>query len=228
MKKRFFIPSLFVFFFFAFSFNLHAQNRVIHGKVTTFDSIPLIGATVKVQSTKQEVLTDSLGYFSVGCNTNDKLNVNAHGFYRQNVKLTSNIKFVAVNLRLKPGDKSRELAIGYGYVSDADKLNAISNLTNDDVDFSRYNNIYDLIRGRFSGVQVIDGDIIIRGTNSFNSSSSALIVIDGVISDANDLATLKPITVKSINVIKDGSSAIYGSRGANGVLIIETKRGGDE
>ena len=227
MKTKIFL-SLIVIVSLIFVHNLNAQERVIHGTVTTLDSIPLIGATIKVKSTRQEVRTDSLGYFSVGCNETDKLKVLAHGFYNQNVKLTDKVKFVAINLKLKPGEKSRELAIGYGYVSDADNLNAISSLTKDDVDFSRYDNIYDLIRGRFSGVQVDNGEIIIRGgANTFQGSSAALVVIDGVTSNASDLRTIKPFNVKSINVIKDGSSAIYGSRGANGVLIIETKSGGD-
>ncbi|MBT6765191.1 MAG: TonB-dependent receptor plug domain-containing protein, partial [Prolixibacteraceae bacterium] len=64
-------------------------------------------------------------------------------------------------------------------------------------------------------------------TTSFNSSSAALIVLDGVISDASILNTISPIEVKSIDVLKDGGAAIYGSRGANGVVIIETKKGGD-
>ena len=69
---------------------------------------------------------------------------------------------------------------------------------------------------------------IIRGTSSFHASNAALIVVDGVISDNDVLRTLSPIEVKSVDVIKDGSSAVYGSRGANGVVIIETRKGGDE
>jgi TonB-dependent SusC/RagA subfamily outer membrane receptor len=77
-------------------------------------------------------------------------------------------------------------------------------------------------------VQIVNGEIIIRGKNSLNSSSAALIVVDGVPSDYNVLNSIPPVQVKSINVIKDGSSAIYGSRGANGVVLIETKKGGDD
>lgn len=210
------------------STNLYAQERIIQGTVTTFDSIPLNGATVRVQSTKQEVLTDSLGNFSIQVDNKDKIKVYAHGFYDQNVKLNDKIKFAAINLKLKPGEKSREHAIGYGHVSDADKLNAVASLNKDDFDFSQYNNIFDLIKGRFAGVQVSGGEIIIRGTNSINLSSAALIVIDGVPTSSSALNSISPIQVKSINVIKDGSSAIYGSRGANGVVLIETKRGGDK
>ena len=226
MNKKILFQSMFLVILLVSS-NLYAQERILHGIITTFDSIPLIGASVKVQSTKQVVLTDSLGNFSVSCDNDDKLKVYAHGFYNQKVNLTGKIKFAAINLRLKPGEKNREVAIGYGYVNDADKLNAVAALSKDDFDFSRYNDIYELIQGRFAGVQVSNGEIIIRGTNSINLSSAALIVVDGVIADNSILSAIRPIDVRSINVMKDGSSAIYGSRGANGVVIIETKRGGD-
>ncbi|MCF6331911.1 MAG: TonB-dependent receptor plug domain-containing protein [Draconibacterium sp.] len=226
MVKKFFFHTIFIIAL-LISFNGYAQDRIVHGMVTTFDSIPLIGVKIKVQSTKQVVTSDTLGNFSVGCNAKDKLKLSANGFYTQNVKLDNKIKLVAVNLKLKPGEKSRELAIGYGHVSDRDKLNAVASLSKNDVDFSQYSDIFELIRGRFAGVQVVNGEIIIRGVNSINSSSAALIVVDGVPTDGSALSSIPPIQVKSINVIKDGSAAIYGSRGANGVLIVETKRGGD-
>lgn len=210
-----------------YTIQLSAQERLIYGTITTFDSIPLIDANIRVQSTKQTVLSDSLGNFSVACNYEDKLKVTANGFYKQNVKLAGNIKFAYINLKLKPGTKSREHAIGYGHVSDHDKLNAVASLNKDDVDFSQYSNMFDLIRGRFAGVQVNGNEIIIRGVNSINLSSAALIVVDGIPSDGSILNSISPIQVKSINIIKDGSAAIFGARGANGVVIIETKRGTD-
>jgi TonB-dependent SusC/RagA subfamily outer membrane receptor len=226
MKNYFFKPVLMIVAF-LFVLQISAQERIIHGTITTFDSIALIGATVKVLSTKQTVLTDTLGNFSIGCNSEDKLKVSAKGFYDQRVKLTSNIKLAAINLKLKPGPKNREYAIGYGHVSSRDKLNAVANLSSNDIDFSQYSNMYEAIRGRFAGVQVVGNEIIIRGVNSINGSSAALIVVDGVPSDGSILNSISPIQVKSISVLKDGSSAIYGSRGANGVVLIETKRGGD-
>lgn len=221
LKTLLFIAAL------GFSSVTNAQEKIIHGIVTTFDSIPLIEAEVQVRSTKQKVLTDTLGRFSVTVNPGDRLKVSATGFFNQKVKLEEKTKIVAVNLKLKPGEKNREYAIGYGHVSDRDKLNALATLNSNDLDFSQYSDIYDLIKGRFAGVQVVNGEIIIRGINSINSSSAALIVVDGVPVDGSALSSIPPIQVKSINVIKDGSSAIYGSRGANGVVLIETKRGDD-
>ncbi len=227
MNKKLYFSIMFTLLFMCTN-NLTAQDRVLYGMVTTFDSIPLIDVNIKVQSTNQTVLSDSLGKFSVMCNNEDKLKVTANGFYTQNVKLESNIKFAAINLKLKSAKKSQEHLIGYGQISDADKSNSVVGYNLNEKDYSRYSNMYDLIRGRFAGVQVVDNEIIIHGTKSFLGSSAALIVVDGVISDESILSTMSPTTVKRLSVIKDGTSAIYGSRGANGVLIIETKKGGDE
>ncbi len=226
MKTRIFLMLLTVTPF-LFSINLRAQERMIRGIVTTFDSIPLIGASVIAQGTKQEVLTDSLGNFSISCKNNDKLKVFAHGFYDESVKLTDKIKFAAINLKLKPGEKGREIAIGYGHIADADKLNAITSLNKNDFDFSHYNNIFDLIKGRCAGVQVIDNKyIVIRGINSINSGqNSALVLVNGTPYNMDALKSIQPSQVKSIDVIKDAGTAIYGTRGANGVILIETNKG---
>ena len=220
-KSFFIVVTIFCFF------QSNGQERIIHGTITTFDSIPLIGASVEVLSTKQKVLSDTLGNFSVGCSNKDKLKVTAHGFYDQKVKLKNSIKLVAVNLKLKPGEKNREYAIGYGHVSDKEKLVAVVNLDKNDVDFSQYSNMYELIRGRFSGVQVAGNSIIIRGVSSINGSNAALIVVDGTPMEGSILSSIPPVQVKSISILKGGSAAIYGTRGANGVVLIETKKGGD-
>lgn len=225
IKVNIFLATMIAVFLSSFS---HAQERTIQGIVTTFDSIPLIDAEVENRATKQTVLTDSTGRFLIQANEGDKLKIKARGFFNEKAEIEEKTKYMAVNLKMKPGEKNREYAIGYSKVSDRDKLNALAQIDNNDVDFSQYNNIYDLIKGRFAGVQVMNGEIIIRGINSINSSSAALIVVDGVPVDGSVLNSIPPVQVKSINVIKDGSAAIYGSRGSNGVLIIETRRGGDD
>ncbi len=216
-----------IFFSISIFLNINAQDRSVTGIVTTFDSIPLVGASIKVKSTKQVVLTDSIGNFTILCGANDIIWVQARGFYTQKVKLTSSIKLAAINLKIKPGEKNVVYAVGYGKVSERDKLNAIVNLTNDDADFSSYSNIYDLIQGRFAGVKIENGEIIIRGNKSLNASNAALILLNGMQVDNSVLFSIPPGDVKSIDIIKDGGSAVYGSRGANGVVLIETKRRGD-
>lgn len=222
------VKILLVGLFFMLASHAQAQNRVVQGLVTTFDSIVVVGADVRVKSSKLVYKTDTLGHFSAEVLGADKLKISAMGFITNNIKLEEKTKFVAINIKLKSGEKAREYAIGYGYVKDAEKLNSVAQLTNRDVDFSQYTNMYELIRGRFSGVQVqANGDIVIRGVNSLNLSSAALIVVDGIPTDKSVLNSISPVNVSSINVIKDGSSAIYGSRGANGVVVIETKKGGE-
>ena len=120
-KKVFFLPMLIATFLLTFSLN--AQERVIKGTITTLDSILLIGVNIKVQSTKQTVLSDSLGNFSVKCNTKDKLMVTARGFSKQRVRLKGNIKFVTINLILRPYKENSGYDIGFGHISKKDIFN---------------------------------------------------------------------------------------------------------
>jgi len=230
MNKKIFFP-LIIIFIFGFFNSIYAQEHVIHGTVTTFDSIPLIGVTVEVKSTKQQVLTDSHGNFSVACNKKDKLSVFANGFFKQNVKLTGKIKFAAINLNMKRDEKTGKFySDGYGYVADVDKLNAITSLDKNELDFSKYKDIYDLIKGRFSGVRIVNGEVIVRGNNTFGptTTNAALIIVDGVPSSNSALSNIPPEDVKSIDIIKDGGAAIYGAQGANGVVVIQTRHGSDD
>ena len=204
-----------------------AQERYIHGRVFTFDSIPLVKAEVEVKSTEQVVLTDTLGNFSVAVKNLDQIKVSAKGFSTEKFKVDEKTKLAIINLKLRPGDKNREIAIGYGYVRDADKLNAVASLNQNDANFSAYRNIFELVQGRFAGVQVSNGEFNIRGVNSINSGTNALVILDGTAVGSSVLYSIPPVQVKSVNVLKDGSAAIYGSRGANGVIIIETKKGVD-
>lgn len=206
--------------------SVKAQEKILHGVVTVFDSIPLVNVHVKIKSTKQVIYTDSIGKFSAVCNSKDQLKFEAEGFYAEKLDITKQAKYAAVNLRLKEGKKAREHAIGYTTVSDRDKLNSIVSLNSDEMEFGRYANMYDLIRGKLAGVQIINEQVVIRGIKA-NSNSAALIVVDGIARNGSVLRSLSPMQVKSINVIKDGSSAIYGMKGANGVVVIETKKGGD-
>lgn len=203
---------------------LKGQDKIVHGIIHTLDSIPLIGAEVKVKSTGNSVQTDSLGNFTIFCDENDKIKIRANGFYTENFKIKETTKLVAVNLKLKPGKKQRQHAIGYGHVSEEDLTSAISAINDAETDFTRFDNTYDLIRSM--GVEVsTNGDVFIRGSKSFQGNDAALIVIDGAIADNNYVESIKPIQIESIDIIRDGTSSVYGSRGANGVVIINTKKG---
>ncbi|MCY1719673.1 TonB-dependent receptor plug domain-containing protein [Prolixibacteraceae bacterium Z1-6] len=198
-----------------------AQTHVVYGIVNTFDSIPLIGVEVFVKGTKQTLLTDSLGRFSAICKDNDKLKIRAKGFVSQNVKITKDLQLAVVNLKMQSGQKGREYAIGYGYMSEKDRSTAIANLKSGDTNFNRFSNMYDLLQSM--GAEVENGEVILRGPTSFQGSSAALIVVDDVIVESSYLNGINPIEVKSIDIIKDGSAAVYGSRGANGVVLIKLR-----
>ena len=134
---------------------------------------------------------------------------------------------MAINLKIKESENLHRYNIGYGQTDEKNKTSAISGITNQDIDFTKYSNISEIIRDNFAGVQVINGEILIRGSNSLNSSNAPLIIVDGVIYN-EELSLISPIEVKSIDIIKDASAAVYGSRGSNGVVIIEMLKGGEK
>ncbi|MBQ8021941.1 MAG: TonB-dependent receptor plug domain-containing protein [Bacteroidales bacterium] len=117
--------------------------------------------------------------------------------------------------------------VGYGEVARSQLAYAVSSVDMKDINKSIYTNIYDYLEGRVPGVQVIrtgqnGARLQIRGVNSINASTDPLIIVDGV--EVMDISSINPQDVKSIDVLKDASAAIYGSRGANGVILIRTKR----
>lgn len=221
MKHILLFFAVFVFF----TGQLSSQPRTVKGVVTTLENVAVVGAEVKVKSSKEVVYTDDSGLFEVVLTGKDKLKISAHGFLKRNVKVDENIRAVMVNLPFKSDPESLLLAVGYGHIKDEDKPFALSTLKENEVDFSMYKDIYELISGKFAGVEVSNGQIFIRGQRSINYSNAALIVIDGTIADAGMLATLNTKDIISIDIIKDGSSSIYGSRGANGVVMIQTNMG---
>lgn len=232
MKQLIRKSALIYLFTFLFAIMVFAQEKTLVGKVTTFDSIPLIGVKVTVKSSGQTALTDTLGRFLVLCNKEDKVNVEADGFYSKKIKVEKAMRLLLVNLKLKNGDTNLDQAekyvnVGYGKSSARDLLYSVSSLNKDKVDFSLYTNMYDLIQGQFAGVRVEGNKIVIRGNKTFQGveSDAALLVVDGVIVNEADFASISPLDVESVDVLKDASSSIYGSRGANGVVLVETKKG---
>lgn len=119
-----------------------------------------------------------------------------------------------------PRDEDR-VDVGYGTQSKSDLTTAVSNLKVKKTDSQTYTSMYDYLRGRVPGVMVTsDNRIIIRGIGTNSNNTDPLILVDGV--QMTDLSNINPADVKSVDVIKDGSSAIYGMQGANGVVIIKT------
>jgi TonB-dependent SusC/RagA subfamily outer membrane receptor len=202
---------------------LFGQEQVIQGRVTTFDSIPLIGASIHVKSSQKVVLSDSLGIFTVNCSLKDRLKVTAQGFSRKQVKIKGEMNHVAVDLRLNPGPENREMAIGYGHVKDKERLYAISSVNDSESDFSNYSDIYDIIDGRFPGVQVHGREITVRTTQTTMGSNAAILVVDGIVVDESFFGSISTSDISRINVLKGSAASIYGVSGAFGAVIVETK-----
>ncbi len=121
--------------------------------------------------------------------------------------------------------ESEKINIGYGTINKKDLTTAVSILDVKNSNY-RYSDIYDMIKGKIPGVQVYGNSIIIRGGNPIKGGNSQpLFVVDGIVTD--HIGDISPLEVRSIQILKDASASIYGFRGANGVILIDLKKGGD-
>lgn len=207
----------------------YAQTRVVYGKLTAFNKYPIQNIEVRTKRSKATVKSDSLGMFSIVTNEEDRITIKPKAFKTVVRKVDADTDTLFINLIFIDTKSNRDIATGYGYISQQDLNYAISHLTQENNEFCNYTNIFDLIKGRFPGVTVqrtaTGGAIYIRGVTSVNMSNEALYVVDG--GPTMDISYIHPCDIRSIDVLKDASAAIYGTRGSNGVVVIETKRGND-
>jgi TonB-dependent SusC/RagA subfamily outer membrane receptor len=115
--------------------------------------------------------------------------------------------------------------IGYGSVSKRSMTGTVNKIDGTNPKYASYRNIYDMIRGEVAGVQVMGNSIRIQGVGSLNLSTEPLYVVDGMV--VSSIAEIQPYNVKSIEILKGSSASIYGSRGANGVILIKLIGSGD-
>lgn len=230
LKRRnyFHLPILLVFLTFTGNL-LFAQNKV-SGKVTA-GGTPLTGVTVKEKSRANTTQTDNNGSYSITVAANAELVFSHIGFANTIIAVNSQKQ---INVILNPVNQvlNDVVVIGYGTQKRSDLTGALSSLSAKDFKDQPVTRIDQALQGRVSGVQVNNssgapgGDvkIRIRGANSILGDNNPLYVIDGFI--GADFNNINPDDIASIEVLKDASStAIYGSRGANGVVLITTKKG---
>jgi len=207
--------------------SLQAQTRVVYGKITAYNQYPLQNIQVKTKKSKATVKSDSLGMFSIVANEEDRLIIKTKAFKTVYQKVDADTDTLYINLVFIDTKSNREIATGYGYINSQDLNYAINNLEQENNEFCNYTNIFELLVGRFPGVVVrptaTGGAVYIRGGTSVNMSNEALYVVDGGVT--TNIEYIHPCDVRSINVLKDASASIYGSRGSNGVVVIETKMG---
>ena len=202
---------------------MNAQNAIVHGKIVAFDSIPVEKAETKLKRNNTSVLSDSLGFFSIECQINDKLSIIVAGFKTEKLKIKDQKDSLHVQIKFGGSEKDIENASSNGHIERNRLVYATDYLDADLFVDAGYADVVEMITGKFPGVNVVGDEIIIRGRNSINGNNSALIVIDGVTTTMYGLNSLSVADVKSVHVLKGNEAAAYGSRGANGVVVVITK-----
>ena len=220
------------------SVSAFAQSTIT-GQVKDATGEPVIGASVLINGTSNGTVTDLDGNFSISVQPGATLTISYIGFQKQQVAATNGM---VITLQEDQAQQMNEVVvIGYGAVKKSDLTGSVTALKPDSKNKGLVVNAQDMLAGKVAGVSVTnDGgtpgggaNIRIRGGSSLNASNSPLIVIDGVAMDqtgikgvSNPLSLVNPQDIESFNVLKDASAtAIYGSRGSNGVIIITTKKG---
>ena len=210
----------------------------VKGHVKDDTGEPVMGATVRVVGQQGGTTTDFDGNFSITAPNGGQLTISFMGFQTVTVPARSN-----VNVTLHEDSQMLQdvVVIGYGVAKKSDLTGSVTALKPDEKNHGMITNAQDMIQGKIAGVNVTTGggtpgggaDIRIRGGSSLNASNDPLIVIDGLALDnqgvkglANPLSMVNPQDIETFTVLKDASAtAIYGSRGSNGVIIITTKKG---
>lgn len=205
-----------------------AQTKISGTVVSASDGEPLIGATVKVVGANDGTITDIDGHFTLNVQPNAKLSVSYVGFKTTEVAASDNMV-----IKLADGEELNEVVVtGYQVQRKADLTGAVSVMDMKNPVSAGDPNMLNSMQGKLSGVNIITDaapgggstSIRVRGISTVNNSNP-LYVIDGVATNEN-LNSLNGADIESIQVLKDASSAsIYGSRAANGVIVITTKKG---
>ena len=215
-----------------FSAGAFAQTVTVRGKVTGTDSgEPLPGVNVVVKGTTTGTITDVDGNYSLSVPPNSTLVYSFIG-YSTREEAVANRNSINVALQAETFGLDEVVAIGYGTVRKRDITGSVASVQGDDLRAIPVASAAEAITGKLAGVQITategspDAEIKIRvrGGGSITQDNSPLYIVDGF--PVNSISDISPSDIQSIDVLKDASStAIYGSRGANGVIIITTKRG---
>lgn len=227
------------------SASLYAQNRTITGRVTDATGAPVPGASVQVQNTTIGTVTKDDGTFSLSIPpTARTLIISAIGQQAQEVSIGTETNF---SVSLKAGmqqDLQEVVVVGYGTQKRADLTGSVATVKSTQIENRPFTSVDKALQGQVAGLQSVASSgqpgstqaILIRGVSSISASTSPLWVIDGIPVNTGDasrlqttsnlLSTLNPNDIESISVLKDAASqSIYGSRAANGVIVVTTKKG---
>lgn len=206
-----------------------AQTTKVDGTVIDSQGEPVIGATVLEEGTSNGVITDIDGNFSMNVKNGARVRISFIGYETKTLKATKGMK---VTLKDETNMLEEVVAIGYGSVKRKDVTTAVSSVSTKDLESRPIVSAAAGMQGKAAGLQISQANgqpgsaptVRVRGTTSLNGSNNPLYVVDGV--PFEDIDFLAADDIEDIQILKDASSAaIYGSRAANGVIIIGTKRG---
>ncbi|MAX70082.1 MAG: SusC/RagA family protein [Flavobacteriaceae bacterium] len=217
-----------------FSFSAFAQQMDINGVVTSkSDGLPLPGVSIIVKGTTRGTTSDFDGKYSISVSSGDQLEYSYLGF-KTMVITVENQTTIDVSLEDDVESLNEVVVVGYGTQKKADLTGAISTVKSEDIARTPNSNVAQSLQGKVAGVQITSngspGDsptVRIRGVGSYAAGNNPLYVVDGMFYDNIDF--LDSSQIESFSVLKDASSvSIFGQKGVNGVIIIETKRGRKE
>ncbi len=213
------------------SANASIPVSIISGTVKDALGNPLAGVSVIIKGTIKGTSTNANGKFSIEANVGDVLELSIVGYKNKNVVVGQNNN-LSIVMEIEATMGSEVVVVGYGTQKKSDLTGSVASVSNKDFTKGVQSNALQLLNGRAAGVQISQASsapgggvsIKIRGSGSINSSNSPLVVIDGM--PGADPNSVDPNDIQSIEVLKDASaSAIYGTRAANGVILITTKKG---
>ncbi|MBQ7268327.1 MAG: TonB-dependent receptor [Bacteroidales bacterium] len=228
MKKFLFLMPLL-----ALSLMAGAQDKTVTGQVVGDDGFPIPGAAVLIQGTSKGTVTDADGKYTISVSDSDVLIYSAMG-YKESLESVSGRKLVNVVLVTDSKVLDDAVVIGYGTQKKSDLTGSVGIVSMDEILSPAISSPDQALQGRIAGVDILSGggepgeaaSIRIRGTRSISAGNEPLIVVDGVMDAVESFSDINPDDIKNITVLKDASStAIYGARGSNGVIIVTTKGG---
>ena len=211
------------------------QQRVITGLVTESDGNPLPGVTIMEKGTTNGTLSDATGNYRITVTTANPVLVFSFVGYTSVEVPVGTRSVVSTSLAASEVGLDEIVVIGYGTVKKSDLTGSVASIRGDVMRDVPASNISQALQGRISGVDMSQTStkpgatmqIRVRGTRSLNASNDPLVVVDGI-PFAGSIGDINPSYIKSVDILKDASAtAIYGSRGANGVILITTNQGYD-
>lgn len=217
--------------FFLLTHRTFAQELTVNGIVTDEQNLPLPGASVVIKGTTSGTITDLNGEYTLSAGADDILVFSFIGMKKQEVAVDGRSR-IDIQMEVETETLEELVVIGYGSVKKKDVTTSISTVSTKELEKKPITNVAQAIQGRAAGVSVMkpsgspDAGMVVRvrGTTSLNGNNDPLYVVDGV--PMTDISYLSPTEIESMQILKDASSAaIYGSRAANGVVIITTKNG---